>query len=547
MPNSLLTGVSGLIAHQRLLDVVGHNIANINTHGYKADRMLFADLLYETLTPAARPGESQGGVNANQIGGGVKVFGTEKKFTQGALEQTGEQFDLAISGEGFFVVNDGTNDFYTRTGIFAVDEAGMLSTVNGLYAKRLGSAGEPDGINPAFQVPGDDRIRIPERAAVAGVQTQNITLAGNLNANETEAKAELQTSNLPYSASGAVATGATLLNDLDSNETNYVVGDRIVIDGLNPDGTAINHELAVSAATTMQDVVDQVNTLLTGASARIEADGRLVVEADDVGPSFVELRLRDASTNVGRSQFLSHDLFPLVEGKAAGAFEKLTVIHDVQGRPHELKLRFTKLGPHDWRMDASMDPAAGVVTDSSIETISFNDDGSLRATSDAEIAIQFDGLSSPQMIRFNISDPQSTDRLTHNASQSDLQINPDGSPPGVITDIQVKPDGRIVGSASNGEIFTIAQMAIANFRNEKGLLAVADNLYSQSLNSGTPEVGVAGSSGRGSVEAGRLETSNVDVAFEFTRLIVAQRGFSANARTITVSDEVLEELTNIIR
>jgi flagellar hook protein FlgE len=189
----------------------------------------------------------------------------------------------------------------------------------------------------------------------------------------------------------------------------------------------------------------------------------------------------------------------------------------------------------------------GIVTDDSIDSITFNDDGTLRVTSDAEITIQFEGIAAPQTIKLSVSDPDSTDRLTHNAADSDLQVDPDGSAPGVINDIQVDTDGRIVGSASNGEIFTIAQLAIANFKNEKGLFSVADNLYGQSLNSGLPEVGIAASSGRGKVESGKLEMSNVDIAFEFTRLIVAQRGFSANARTITESDEMLEELTNIIR
>ena len=547
MPNSLLTGVSGLIAHQRLLDVVGHNIANINTHGYKAGRVLFADLLYETMAPAQGPSATQAGTNPNQVGGGVAFLATDKRFSQGSIEATGEQFDLAISGEGFFVVTDGTNDFYTRTGTFTVDEAGMLATVNGLYVKRFSTAGEADGINPAFQVSGDERIRIPERAAVAGVVTEHIRMAGNLDARNTEARTEVQQTNLPFLSGGAPATAGTLLNDLDNNNVNYTTGDKLTIDGFDHEGNLVFVELDVSETTTMQDVIDALNAEVSGTTSSIDTSGRIVIESNEIGGSSLGVRLRDAAGNVGASQLLSHDFLPVMEGKAADTYERLTTIYDVQGRPHQLKLQFTKLNNDVWTMDASMDSTLGVLTDGSIDSITFNDDGTLRVTSDAEITIQFEGIASPQTIKLSVSDPDSTDRLTHNAADSDLQVDPDGSAPGVINDIQVDTDGRIVGSASNGEIFTIAQLAIANFKNEKGLFSVADNLYGQSLNSGLPEIGMAASAGRGKIESGNLEMSNVDIAFEFTRLIVAQRGFSANARTITVSDEMLEELTNIIR
>lgn len=548
MPNSLLTGVSGLIAHQRLLDVVGHNIANINTHGYKAGRVLFADLLYETMAPAQGPSTSQAGTNPNQVGGGVSFLATDKKFTQGSIEATGEQFDIAISGEGFFVVTDGLNDFYTRTGTFYVDESGMLATVNGLYVKRFSNAGEADGVNPGFQVAGDQRIRIPERAPVAGVITENIKVAGNLDTRSLEARAEVQQTSVAFlTDGGAVATGATLLNDLASNSTNYATGDTLTIDGFDHAGQSVHLEIDVDETSTMQDILDTINSNLANVVATMDSSGRMVVEVTETGVSNLGIRIRDSSGNIGSTQFFGHDLVSVVEGNAADSYERITTIYDIQGRPHELKLRFIKQSDDVWTMEASMDERMGILTDNSIDSLTFNDDGSLKLTSDAEITIQFEGISEPQTINVSVTELESIERLTHNASDSDLQIDPDGSPPGVINDVQVDTDGRIVGSASNGEIFTVAQLAIANFKNEKGLFSVADNLYEQSLNSGLPEIGIAASAGRGKLESGKLEMSNVDIAFEFTRLIVAQRGFSANARTITVSDEVLEELTNIIR
>ena len=138
MPNSLLTGVSGLVAHQRLLDVVGNNLANMNTTAFKSQRILFGDLLYETIQPATSSNEgSNGGTNPNQIGGGVKVAGTDRSFGQGALENTGGQFDLAISGGGFFSVTDGNRDYYTRAGAFSLDEQGFLVAPGGFHVKRF--------------------------------------------------------------------------------------------------------------------------------------------------------------------------------------------------------------------------------------------------------------------------------------------------------------------------------------------------------------------------------------------------------------------------
>ena len=127
MPNALLTGVSGLLAHQRLLEVVGSNISNVNTTAFKAQRAIFADLMYETIQPATSANEgNRGGTNPNQIGLGVKIAQTDRKFSQGSLENTGEQFDLAVDGPGFFVVTDGLSEFYTRSGMFSLDNEGIL-------------------------------------------------------------------------------------------------------------------------------------------------------------------------------------------------------------------------------------------------------------------------------------------------------------------------------------------------------------------------------------------------------------------------------------
>ena len=150
-------------------------------------------------------------------------------------------------------------------------------------------------------------------------------------------------------------------------------------------------------------------------------------------------------------------------------------------------------------------------------------------------------------MQLSFASPTGAEQLTHRPMGSTFQQQQDGLPPGVLVSASVDLTGRVQGLSSNGRTFTLAQLAIASFRNAEGLLAVGDNLFQSTPNSGDPELGAAGAGSRGQVFGSNLELSNVDLAYEFTRLIIGQRGFSANARTITVADEVLEELTNLLR
>ncbi len=237
MPNALLTGVSGLLAHQRQLDVVGHNIANMNTSGYKAQRALFADLFYQTIKPATSSSEAAGGgTNPNQIGGGVKAGAIDRKFGQGNLELTGGLFDFAIDGDGFFMLNDGTRNVFTRAGTFSLDNTGLLvDSVTGNRVVRFGSVGEGDGTNPAFQTPGDTSIRVPLGMNIPGNATSSVSLTGNLAAEsltDTLITKAFQSGEIPAEAD-------TLISDLDGNIPAYAVGGQIVIAGTDVNGDSI--------------------------------------------------------------------------------------------------------------------------------------------------------------------------------------------------------------------------------------------------------------------------------------------------------------------
>ena len=165
-----------------MLEVIGNNLANINTIGFKASRTLFSDLVYDT-DRGAKGGGSQvvGSINPVQIGTGSQVAQIDQKFTQGNMEQSGEELDMAISGDGFFVVGSSQEAFYTRAGAFTLTESGVLvDSATGFSVRRIGTVGEPNGIDPAFQTPGDDRIVIPKGANIPGFVSTKVTISGNL-------------------------------------------------------------------------------------------------------------------------------------------------------------------------------------------------------------------------------------------------------------------------------------------------------------------------------------------------------------------------------
>lgn len=549
MPNSLLTGVSGLIAHQRLLDVVGHNLANMNTTAFKSQRILFADLLYETIQPATSSNDgASGGTNPNQIGGGVKAAGTDRRFGQGALENTGGEFDFAISGGGFFSVTDGDSDFYTRAGAFSLDEQGFIVTPDGLHLKRFSSAGEPDGINPGFQIPGDPRIQIPLGASVEGSITNTVEVVGNLTAKSSPPIPQTFMSAQPFTVAGVDAVGTDTLNSFDTVTTPYAVGDRIVIEGTLNDGSAqVFAEYTVTATSTLQDLVDAINAEYTDATARID-QGNLIMESDLPGNSQLNLTLRNQVGNVGEGIPLgTHQLQLTTEGEEAGTAATIVTVYDIQGGAHELTIKFAKKTDDSWTMNVAVDPGEGVMLDGVVDNIMFNDSGDLVGSETPTVTMQLNGIAVPQTITFDFGNASSAAKLSHFNADSSVSATSDGSAPGVLTGVQVDANGEIKGVASNGKVFTMAKFAITGFSNPKGLVAVGDNLFIQSLNSGQPDIGEAGTGGRGLIRGGQLEASNVDVANEFTKLIVAQTGYNANARTITISAELLEELTNIIR
>jgi flagellar hook protein FlgE len=551
MSGILLTSVSGLEGNQQMLDTVGNNLANSNTTGYKSQTTLFSDLVYQTLAPASIGSAGvTGGTNPVQVGSGVQVATIESNLSQGTLEQTGNELDMALQGNGYFVVNSGNQNLYTRAGSFGVDAHNYLvDPTTGFRVQRFGTLGNATATSPGFQVAGTNDIKIPYGTVVPGTATSLITLQGNLSASAVGPLAQTLTSTLPFQSGGNPATGATLLSSLDDVTTPYVNGDKITLTGLTTTGTPVNATLAVGPATKLSDVVAAINADFPGSTASIDSKGNIVVTANQTGPSKLALTISDAPGNTGSYPWSNHATNVTTAGKDGDTVSTSIQVFDAQGAGHTLSMVFQKQANGTWTLTGSLPSADGTMIASTVSGITFNANGSLRQVSgNSSFTVQFLGQPASQQINFSFGSPGGFDGLTNVGGSSSAEAtSQNGSSAGFLTTVSIANDGTVTGVFSNGQTLPIAQIAVANFANPAALSRQGSNYYAVTTNSGPALIGAGDSGGRGSVEQKELEDSNVDISLEFTRLIVAQRGFEANAKALTTADQVLQALDQIIQ
>jgi flagellar hook protein FlgE len=427
MLRSMFAGVSGLRSHQVMMDVVGNNIANVNTVGYKSSNAIFADLLSQTLNGAGATA-LQGGTNPAQVGLGVRLQGIQMNFSQGASQLTGRTTDFAIQGDGLFIVDMGGTRAYARAGSFSLDAQGQLVTPEGGLVLGWGAQSGTINTNGAIGT-----LKIPVGQSLPATTTSNITLGGNLPAD---------------AATGTVmSTTSTVYNSL---------------------GTAVPLQVQYTkVANTAGNVDWQVNVL--------DPDGNNIA-----GP--LTLQFSQATGEI-----------------AAPAGRSFNIT--------QAQLNAIKVG--------GATPAG--------------------AWSAGGITIGMGAATDPN-------------RVTGMATVSSIAAeDQDGAPMGSLVSFSVSQNGLISGVFSNGKNQSLGQIALAAFANPSGLEKAGGSLYHATVNTGIPQIGVAGTGGRGTLSGGTVEMSNVDLAQEFTNLIIAQRGFQANSRIITASDEILQDLVNMKR
>jgi flagellar hook protein FlgE len=564
MSFALMAGVSGLQAHQRMLDVAGNNLANINTIGYKSSRIIFSELLAQTLKRASAPTSTIGGINPQQIGSGVQVGGITPDTSQGNLMRTNNPLDLAIEGEGYFVLNDGSRNVYTRVGAFAVDAgSNLVDPSTGYIVQRIGTVGESDG----FQTPGDTNTKIPYDVAMPASATSEIKVAGNLSANATleTPQTNVLRSDTAYTASGSNAIGSTLIGDLDQFSGAFGVVDTdgtLYVTGVAPDGTAITDAvgLAVDATTTLNDVLAYVETQFGAANVTASiSNGRIVVTDDNSGYSQTDIAFSYTGSSDGTDSLAVPGYFEVatVGGEEVKNFNIIT--YDSQGGSHVLSGAFVRTNTVNlW--DLVLTSISGNVSgltfgDRRIEGIEFNgSDGSFAGLNSvigdtAQFTVSFaHDPTNPQVITVDMGNQGQYNGLTQFArSSTAVAKEQDGYQTGELSSVSVSSEGYIIGSFTNGIKKNLAAVQLALFKNPPGLESVGNGYFTSSVNSGEPIATQGLIGGAGMIHGGSLEKSNADVASLFVSMIEAQNGYHANARTITVANDMLKELTNLIR
>ncbi|MGC9453826.1 MAG: flagellar hook protein FlgE [Phycisphaerae bacterium] len=545
---SLLTGVSGLKSHQQMLDVAGNNLANVNTLAYKTGRVTFADLLSQTLKTAMGPSDALGGSNPQEIGSGVEIGSIDRNMTQGHMENTGQALDLAIEGDGYFVVNDGERNLYTRAGAFAVDsENYLVDPSTGYRVQRIGSTGVTEG----FQSSTSDAIRVPYDTSLPANATENISYTGNLSADESDPTTNQLSSTISFTTGdGSEASASTLIANLDQADS-ITTGDTITITGTQRDGTAVNASLVIdSAATTMQDLLDALNAEFGDSTAEL-VNGKIQLTDDEAGYSQTDLNL--SYSGAGTLELPAYFQLDEVGGEAV---KKSSVeIYDTLGVSHVLSVAFARTDTaNTWDMVVtSVTGDVEALDDRRVEGIEFSPDNGAFAglTGGDSSSIQMTFGHDPTNVRtisLDLGSVGEHDGLTQFGGDSTVfPSSQDGYEAGWLSDLSVTREGILTGVFTNGVRRDIAALRLATFQNPAALQSVGGNYYEPSANSGEPIPTTAQSAGAGSVRGGSLEKSNVDVATEFVNLIQAQNGFQANARTITVTNEMLRELTSLIR
>ncbi len=583
MMRSLFSGVSGLKTHQTRMDVIGNNIANVNTTAYKSSSMVFSELISQTTQKASGPNATTGlgGTNAKQIGLGVKAGAINTNIsTQGAAQSTGNPFDIMISGSSFFVVNNGSENFFTRDGSFYVDGAGNLCmTSNGYNVMGWQVDNETMTIKQdtvsALRIMSAANMTYPpeatSKAYVSGIIDKNnadVTSAAgkSINLNFYDALGYNYTAKLVIKQSTADnqysieldkildSTGTEL--DIDSvtfgANTSQSINNTVTLDA-----TAFKWEGNVLETLSGTDVCDL--TQIFAATATIEdpalntADKDVMDSIDKLAKAygyegateeFLNLTVTLTNNAASGITFTSgtYTVQQLLYNQAKGLHPSFSTNHDaITEDPSNFSLDSFDTTGRNFQgatlvYDADKGGFQGVNGVSSVTAVNLGLSGLGGNFSD--ISIDFATSS--------MYDNSGT--CTVAATAGDTNGLGMGRKLGDMSGVSIQTDGMIYASYDNGMTRLLGQIAVAEFANVSGLEKAGDNLYSATLNSGEFDgIGVNITANGGKMSTGQLEMSNVDLSAEFTEMITTQRGFQANSRIITVSDTLLEELTNLKR
>lgn len=527
MLKSLYSGVSGIQTHQVRMDVIGNNISNVNTVGFKKGSVAFQELLSQTVSGASAPDGERGGTNAVQIGLGVQLGSVTNRFSQGNLQYTGSNSDLAIEGNGFFVVGDGDAQRYTRAGNFTVDESGnLVHSSNGMIVQGW-MADDSGAVNTSDPLSG---VQVLIGKTISAKATSSIQYEQNIDAGTS---GELLYTPTPMTVTDGTSGDqaqitVTLTPTGNFNEWSY----ELRAEGL--DGAVVS---SLTGNTGLLKLDASGKVLLTGAGNAALTFGS--GETVQIAPPAVNAALGGSFSVASAGD--TADAAMTGAFTAADDFVTTAQIYDPLGGTHELKMSFSKTADNQWSWEASSDESGVTVT--GLGSLTYDaSSGKLITSSGGAITVDLGAGRGTVEIT-----PDFSNTTQFAADNSMVPSSQNGYASGSLESFSIDSSGSINGVFSNGVTMKMAQLGLASFANDAGLVKESGSFYSESLNSGEAHIGAASTGGRGSVSSGTLETSNVDLSQEFADLITTQRGYQANARMITTSDELLQELINLKR
>jgi flagellar hook protein FlgE len=553
--SALFAAVSGLNANGTNLSIIGNNIANTGTVGFKSSRANFADIVNASLGGAS--GSTSSGI-------GVFLSGIQSNFTQGSLQTTNNALDMAVDGNGFFQVKDNSGAaFYTRAGQFNVNKDGDVVNPDGL--KLQGFQADALGVITGTI----DTINLSTTTS-----PPNATAVMSLSAN-------LDSQSLPVGVGAKLVSGAAAVTTTAAGNLAFAInlnGDGVktvtVAAGLTGAPLAAAIQTAVralsptdpfkaSAYSGFTATFDTTTTLFSFTSG-MTGVGTAVVTTSGVDTLAANLKMTAADAPVSTTG----TGFDIANPTATSNFSSSLTVFDSLGIGHVLNTYFTKTGTNAWQYSEVTDASAVTVAAGFASganalvasgTIEFTTDGALNRVSPivyhsaSGAGIDFLGATAGQTIAIDFGSSVATggtgfDKTTQFGSISALvNQTQDGYASGSLQGLSVNTIGLVVGRFSNGQLRTLAQVALARFNNSQGLSKVGKNLVAEAGDSGSPIIGKPDSSGLGRTLSNSLELSNVDLGEEFINLIGAQRGFQANARVVTTADEIMGELVNLKR
>lgn len=553
MIGALYIGENGLFSKDIELDAISNNLSNLNTVGFKRSNVNFQDLLYHQI--------HNGSLNPSQVGTGTSVASTNVDFSQGALIDSNVPTSMAISGSGMFVLKGQNGEanklYYSRAGDFSFDGSGNLVNPNGNMVMGWQSA----LINGSYNIAVDPTTGLPT-GTLSPINTSGFQTLPAIATTQIKISANLNSGNSVKEKSAAVAgSNLSLIFNNNGDQIPMTAGDDLKV---SFNGGADHLLVYGTDFSTLGDLSDKIGAAYaadTGNSASDISVSNGQISINNSGTASVAVSVLPGNqSETGFDTIMENLSGTAASGKAISTQQFYTAAHavhsyfyDTSGNKHLLNIDFKRTSDTTWSWQANSGDLSGTLSGNSGNVV-FNQDGTLiKTTASPTINYTPTGKTNIQPIKLNLWNTDSgsfagndSSGLTSFAIDSNTNsLNVDGNSAGSLNAVQTDANGNINGVYSNGKTVPLAKIAIASFSNYQGLYEDGNSLYSQTANSGVPDIGISGT--RGVVIPEKLEQSNVSLSSELVDMLTSQRGFQADSKSITTADSMLQTAIQLKR